>query len=362
MNLINNNNTNKALIVSITPYFLEKGNVWIQENTQELLSASKAQSFFEDNIIFIEQGQSYNFSGFLRKLDEMGYERVFKVSEPGEFSQKGGIVDVFPINMNSSARFDFLGDEIESITLLDTKIEDEGKSREILKKRLKSQKLFSDLKGLKPGDYLVHLDHGVAQFIGIENNYYVLQYALGDKLYVPLGLERKLSRYVGFVDPKISRLGSSLWQKTKKKIKEETEKLARELLEIYAKREVATRLPYLQEDEIDIQLKNTFPYEETPDQIQAIDQINHDLEKEEPMDRLVCGDVGFGKTEVALRAMIKVVKSGYQVALLCATTILASQHFQNFKARIENLAIKIALLSRIQSEKEQKEIAVDLKS
>ena len=352
----------QVLIVGITPYFLEKENFWFEENIKQILEARKTQSFFQDNTLYIERDQKISLSEVLRKLDEMGYEKVLEVSYPGEFSQQGGIVDVFPINLNYALRLDFLGNKIENIGQLPIKIEDENSAREILKKRLKSQKLFSDLKGLKSGDYLVHLDHGVAQFLRFENNYYVLQYALGDKLYVPIGLERKLSRYIGFADPKISRLGSSLWQKTKKKIKEETEKLAQELLEIYAKREVATRLPYLQEDEIDIQLKNTFPYEETPDQIQAIDQINHDLEKEEPMDRLVCGDVGFGKTEVALRAMIKVVKSGYQVALLCATTILASQHFQNFKARIENLAIKIALLSRIQSEKEQKEIIAGLKN
>src|SRR3989344_5223041 len=123
---------NQLLIASIAPYFLEKGSFWIQENTQELLNASKTQSFFEDNIIFIEQNQSYNFSGFLRKLDEMGYERVFKVSEPGEFSQKGGIVDVFPINMNSSARIDFLGNKLDAIILLDIKISDEKKSKNIL--------------------------------------------------------------------------------------------------------------------------------------------------------------------------------------------------------------------------------------
>src|SRR4030042_508145 len=200
---MNDKSLNQLLIVSITPYFLEKGSFWIQENTQELLNASKTQSFFEDNIIFIEQNQSYNFSGFLRKLDEMGYERVFKVSEPGEFSQKGGIVDVFPINLMNAVRLDFFGNEVESIKTLNIKIDNETKSRDILKKKLKSQKLFSALKGLKPGDYLVHLGHGVARFLGIEKSkkqdYYALEYAQQDKLYVPLGLERKLSRYVGFI-------------------------------------------------------------------------------------------------------------------------------------------------------------------
>jgi transcription-repair coupling factor (superfamily II helicase) len=361
---------NKILIVGITPYFLEKGLLWFQKNLKQILEADKTQSFFQDNTLCVEKDQKINLSEILRKLDEMGYERVLEVSFPGEFSQQGGIIDVFPINLKQAVRLDFLGNQIENIELLLIKIEDENSAREILKKRLKSQKLFSDLKGLKPGDYLVHLDHGVGIYRGstlteggqASDNYYVLEYAQGDKLYVPLGLERKLSRYVGFIAPVINRLGSSLWQKTKKKIREETEKLAQELLEIYAKRETATRPPYCKEDEMDIQLKNTFPYEETPDQIQAIEEIKNDLEKQEPMDRLVCGDVGFGKTEVALRAMIKVVKSDYQIALLCPTTILANQHFQNFKERLKSLPIKIVLLSRLQSKKEQKEIAEELKN
>jgi transcription-repair coupling factor (superfamily II helicase) len=359
----------KALIVSITPYFLEKGSLWFEQNINKILEARKTQSFFEDNTLYLTKNQSYNFSQFLRKLDEMGYERVWQVSEPGEFSQRGGIIDVFPINSNSAIRFEFLGNKIEGIEGLPVEIKDEKTAKEILKKRLKSQKLFSDLKELRPGDYLVHLDHGIGKFAGISSiihdrellRYYLLEYAQGDKLYVPFGLERKLSRYIGFVEPKISRLGSSLWQKVKRKVKEETEKLAKELLEIYAKREVATRPPYLPDDEIDFQLASSFQYEETPDQLETIEEIKKDLEKEKPMDRIVCGDVGFGKTEVALRAMAKAVKSGYQVAMICPTTILANQHFQNFKGRLKNLPIKIAMLSRLQSKKEQKEIIENLK-
>ncbi|MDI6592126.1 MAG: helicase-related protein, partial [Patescibacteria group bacterium] len=262
--------------------------------------------------------------------------------------------------------------KIEEIFQLPIKIEDEKPAKEILKKKLKSQKLFSDLKGLKPGDYLVHLDHGIGKFIGFLSqqygqeqfltNYYVLEYDQGDKLYVPVGLERKLSRYIGFVEPKISRLGSLLWQRVKKKVKKEAEKFARELLEIYAKREIATRPAYLPEDELDFQLASSFPYEETADQIQTLQEINKDLEKTEPMDRLVCGDVGFGKTEVALRAMVKAVKSGYQAAIICPTTILANQHEQNFKERLKNLPIKISILSRLQSKKKQKEIIEKIKS
>lgn len=354
-----------VLITGVIPYFLEKQAFWFEKNLNKILEARKTQSFFEDNLIFLEKNQKHNLSSFLRKLDEMGYEKVLKVENLGEFSQRGGIVDVFPINLNYVVRLDFLGNRIENIEKLPVEISDEKEAKEILIKKLRRQKVYSQLGTLKSGDYLVHLDHGVGIFKQEvkeeDKNYYQLEYATGDKLYVPEGLERKLSRYIGFSEPKISRLGSQVWQITKKKIKEATEKLAKELLEIYAKREMAFRPPYVTENEIDLQLASSFKYEETPDQIQAMEEINTDLEKNRPMDRLLCGDVGFGKTEVALRIAMKAVNSGYQAALLSPTTILANQHFQNFKERLKNLPVKVAILSRLQSKKEQKEIVKKLR-
>jgi transcription-repair coupling factor (superfamily II helicase) len=376
---INEKNLNQLLIVGITPYFLEKEAFWFEENLQKVLEARNTQNFFEDNVIFLEKparnadgiataggDQSLNFSQFLRKLDEMGYEKVFKVQEPGEFSQKGGVIDVFPINLKNAVRLDFLGNEVDQIKILeDAKVADEKRSKDILKKRLKSQKIFSDLKGLKPNDYLVHLDHGIGKFIGIENfseqNYYVLEYAEEDKLYVPVGLERKLSRYVGFQDPKISRLGSSVWQKTKKAIKEEVEKMAKDLLQLYAQKEVVQRTPYIEDKEMESQLRSGFIYEETPDQMQTIEDIKRDLSKTKPMDRIVCGDVGFGKTEVAMRTALLASANNRQTALICPTTILALQHFNNFKNRFANLPVKVCLITRLQTKTEQQKIAKDLK-
>jgi transcription-repair coupling factor (superfamily II helicase) len=348
----------KVLIVSIIPYFLERENFWFEKNLKKILEARKTQIFWQENTLFLEKNLKITFSFLLRKLDEMGYEKVWQASQIGEFSQRGGIVDVFPINLNFAIRIEFLGNKIENIFRLPIEIEDEKREKEILKKRLKSQKIFSDLKGLKPGDYLVHLDHGIGIYNGQrtinKEQYYVLEYAQGDKLYVPFGLERKLSRYIGFSEPKISRLGTLTWIKTKRKVKEEAEKFARELLKIYAKREIVTRPPYLKSEMVKY-LKETFPFEETPDQEKAIEDIERDLEKEKPMDRLICGDVGFGKTEVALRAMVRVVESGYQAAMLCPTTILANQHYQNFKKRLKNLPVEVGILTRIQTKKEQKE-------
>ncbi|MFH1714159.1 MAG: DEAD/DEAH box helicase [Candidatus Nealsonbacteria bacterium] len=357
---------NNILICGITPYFLEKGDVWFKEHENKILESRKTQSFFEDNTIYIVRNQTLNLSELLRKLDELGYEKVLSVSLPGEFSQKGGQIEVFPVNSNRAVRLEFIGNRIDNIENLEIEIEDEEKEKEFLKKKLKSQKMFSDLKGIKPGDFLVHLDHGIGKYsdlVKIDNmEYYLLEYASGDKLFVPLGLERKLSRYVGFEEPKLSRLSSVIWQRTKKKMKEETEKLARELLEIYAEREISRRTPYLPEDEMDQHLSLSFKHEETPDQTQAIEDIKRDLEKPEPMDRIVCGDVGFGKTEVALRAAMKAVKSGYQMAMICPTTILANQHFNSFKERLKSLPVKVELLSRLQTKKEQKRIIEELKS
>ncbi|MGD0576469.1 MAG: helicase-related protein [Candidatus Staskawiczbacteria bacterium] len=360
---------NQLLIVGITPYFIDKEFLWYQENLEKILEARATQNFFEDNVIFLQKDHSINFSNFLRKLDEMGYERVFKVEDPGEFSQRGGIVDVFPINTQNAFRLDFLGNEVDQIKLLDVKVDDEKKARELLRKKLKSQKVFSDIKGLKPGDYLVHLDHGIGRFTGIEKfktgveqsqDYYVLEYDQGDKLYVPVGLERKLSRYVGFTDPKVSRLGSAIWQKTKRAIKEEVEKMAKDLLKLYAEKEIVERAPYVEDREMESQLKSGFVFEETPDQMQTIEDIKKDLSKTKPMDRIVCGDVGFGKTEVAMRTALLASANNRQTVLICPTTILALQHFNNFAKRFALLPVKVAMLTRLQTKNEQKKIAKDL--
>ena len=373
MSLSTEERLNQVLIVSLTPYFLERENFWFEENLLKILKARKTQSFWQENTLFLEKDQKISFSEFLRKLDEMGYEKVFRVSEPGEFSQRGGIVEIFPINLKFALRVEFLGNRIENIEKLNLEVKDEKKQKELLKKKLKSQKIFSDLRGLKPGDYLVHLDHGIGKFVGFssfrhdraslrkeeERKYYVLEYGGGDRLYVPLGLERKLTRYIGFREPKLSRLGSSLWQRTKRKIKEEAEKFARELLSLFAKKEIATRAPYLQK-EISESLNSTFKYSLTPDQIEALKDINKDMKAPKPMDRLLCGDVGFGKTEVALRTAVRAAENGRQVAMICPTTILATQHFQTFKERLKNLPFKVELLSRLQSKAQQKKIIKEL--
>jgi len=358
------------LIVSVIPYFLERDHVWFEENLKNILEARKTQIFWQENTLFLEKDLKIPFYFLLRKLDEMGYEKVWEVLQMGEFSQRGGIIDIFPINLNFAIRIEFLGNKIENIFRLPIESKEEKKDKAILKKKLSSQKFFSDLSNLKVKDYIVHLDHGIGIFNGYttfkekdrEIKYYEIEYDRGDKLFVPVGLEKKLSRYIGFSTPKLSKLGSYNWIKTKRQVKEEAEKFAREILKIYAKREIVKRKPYLSgNSEMINYIKETCPFTETPDQEKTIKEIEKDLEGEKPMDRLVCGDVGFGKTEVALRAIIKVVDCGFQSLMLCPTTILAHQHYHTFKRRLEKLPIEIGLLTRLQSKKEQKETIKKIK-
>ena len=191
---------------------------------------------------------------------------------------------------------------------------------------------------------------------------YVLEYAAGDKLTVPEEVSHKLSPYIGFSTPQIYRLGGNLWHKTRRRARENIIKTAKELLKIYADRVYAERPPYLSGDDMANQIEQSFEFTETPDQKRAIEEIASDMQKNTPMDRLVCGDVGFGKTEIALRAAARAAVSGRQTTIIAPTTVLAWQHFQTFKSRFLKFPINISLLSRVQKPAEQKEIAKKLKS
>jgi len=223
---------------------------------------------------------------------------------------------------------------------------------------------------LKPGDFVVHLDHGLAQFDGIvrrkvgtgTREYLKLKYAENDKLFIPVESAEKITKFIGDDDPKLSRIGSNEWQKQQKKIKAETERIAKELLKLYATRELAKGAEFPPDDEMMRRFCDEFPYEMTPGQQSAWDAVRRDLEKPRPMDRLVCGDVGFGKTEIAMRAAFKTFRAKKQCVILAPITILAEQHFQSLKKRIsgKNFGVKIALLSRFQSPAEQKIVLRDL--
>ena len=224
------------------------------------------------------------------------------------------------------------------------------------------------LEQLKPGSYVVHIEHGVARFVGTKvmgsegQEYLVLEYAEDDKLYVPTDHLDRIQLYHGTADaaPKLTRLGTQEWNKARARAKRATEQLAGELIALYASRQVATGFAASADTPWQDSLEASFPYEETPDQLTTIEAVKADMESSSPMDRLVCGDVGYGKTEIALRAAFKAVQSGRQVAILVPTTVLAQQHLETFTDRLEPFPVAVEMLSRFRSDRQQKEIIVKI--
>ncbi len=223
---------------------------------------------------------------------------------------------------------------------------------------------------LHSGDVVVHCDHGIAlfqglvhlEFSGYQGDFLQLVFRNDDKLYVPVDKLHKVSKYQGLSEqePRLDILGSQRWLYTKQKVSDAVWKIAQELLDIYAKRAMRQGHRFSQPGEFYRELEESFPYDETSGQLKAIDDVLADLCKEQPMDRLVCGDVGYGKTEVAARAAFKVIEDGFQVAILVPTTVLAEQHAATFQERFATFPVRIACLNRFRSRSEQKQIIVDL--
>ncbi len=250
---------------------------------------------------------------------------------------------------------------------------------EIFGKSYRKRKSFKSRKSrpiesfldLKTGDYIVHINHGIGVFrgiermtaAGIERDFLLSEYADGDKLYVPLDQINLIQKYIGLEGkaPRIDVLGKkSAWNRIKDKVRESVEEIARELVEIYSRRAALKGYQFPPDTLWQEEFESLFEYEETPDQITAIEDVKDDMENVKPMDRLVCGDVGFGKTEVAIRAAFKAVMAGRQAAILVPTTVLCMQHFRTFTRRFENYPIKIEMISRFRTQSEVTKIKSDL--
>lgn len=225
---------------------------------------------------------------------------------------------------------------------------------------------------LKPGDYVVHVNHGIGKFIGMKTmevdgkhqDYITIEYRDDGRLFIPVSQLDMVQKYVSSEgkSPKINKLGGKEWAKTKSKVQSSIEDIADDLIDLYAKREAEKGHAFPKDDEMQHDFDNAFPYPETPDQLRSIEEIKGDMEKSHPMDRLLVGDVGFGKTEVALRAAFKAVEGGKQVVFLAPTTLLAQQHYETMKERFEGFPVNIAVLSRFQSRKRSKEIVEQLQT
>ena len=353
----------ELMIVSVTPQNLERGVLWFEENQTSIKHARFSNPWWREHSFFIEPNLVIKPSEFIRRVLDLQYIRAQTVRGRGMYAIRGGIVELWPINTAVSYLIEFAGNTISSIYA-------RGQTEEKIKPRIAHA---TSLEKLPEGSFIVHQDHGIGIFRGVQNsleknttNFFVVEYAHPRppaepaRLFVPTDQKDRLSPYVGLETPKIHRLGGSVWITTKRKVREDTEKLAGELLTLYASRHEIKRLPHLGDSDLEETARETFPFQETEDQLRAEVDILADLSSPKPMDRMLAGDVGFGKTELAIRAALRVIASGKQVALLSPTTILTHQHQHTFEERLKNLPVKIRALSRITPKKEEQQILKEI--
>ncbi len=318
----------------------------------------------------------------LRNYQKEGMTLVFPTDQPNRAKAVLGHAEIFASEVPPSdepGAYLAHGNLGGGFVLLDQKIafvsdaELFGVARlKLPQKRFMEGQPIATVLDLKPGDYVVHINYGIGIFRGltkrviegVEREFLYVEYQAPDKLFVPADQLDRIQKYLNPSDtnPKLNKLTGGEWQRTLGKAKEEAKAFARDLVKLYAERQRVQRRPYGPDTPFQGEMESTFPWVETPSQLQAIKDAKHDLEMGYPMDRLVCGDVGFGKTEVAIRAAFKAVQSGRQVAVLCPTTILSEQHFRNFSERLGGFQTKIELMNRFTHTLAKREAMAGLKS
>jgi len=311
-------------------------------------------------------------------LVEFGYKRQEAASEEGDFSRRGGIIDIFPFSFELPIRIELDNDSILSIKTFDPStgaplwehrivIILPIKKTHALKTAAFSEEFpLANFVDLSVGDYVVHNQYGIGRFLGLQKikvqdkprDHLVIEYENQEKLYVPVEAMHLVQKYIAFAvrRPKLHKLGSREWQRIKERTRKGIQKLAWELLTLQAMRMSSSGFVYSKDTDWQAEFEKTFPFKETPDQIKATQEVKVDMESGRPMDRLLCGDVGYGKTEVAMRAAFKAVMDNKQVAYLVPTTILAEQHFHNFSKRLKDFPVNVAMLSRFKTGAQQADI------
>ncbi|MFH1867090.1 MAG: DEAD/DEAH box helicase [Patescibacteria group bacterium] len=331
-----------------------------QSKTKQLIATpfSRGLVWLESTPLF--GGRWEDIKAFIKQEERAGYQVYILTQEPIKTKRllaEDNKATIIPVDSEIGPLLSGFRDQLGKRTWLC------DRNLAWQQKTYGSTYVYLPLDHLKRGDYLVHIDHGIGRFLnlasegvnGTKHDYFVIEYADNDKLYVPVENADRLSRYIGQPHPKLHRLHGASWSQVTKKVREEAGQVAKELLELYAKRTIAKLKPwqhYADEQE----LAASFPWPLTSDQLKAWSEISADLERETPMDRLICGDVGFGKTELAVRASFRTVLNQKQVALLAPTTILAQQHYDTFSKRFKHWPIKVELLSRIQEASTTKKI------
>ncbi|MDW8107456.1 MAG: CarD family transcriptional regulator, partial [Armatimonadota bacterium] len=304
---------------------------------------------------------------------QAGYTIVIATDRPTQVSkaleQAGltGTVELYKGNLGGG----FVWDAQKFALITDAELFEQRRLR-LPPRRFTEGVPITSIMDLKPGDYVVHIYHGIGIFRGlttleregVKREYLLIEYAHPDRVFVPVDQLDRIQKYIAPDDkpPEIKRLSSTAWVRTVTKARQKAKEVAEELIRIYALREKATRPSYGADTPWQAEMEAMFPYIETEGQLRAIREVKADMESPHPMDRLLIGDVGFGKTEVAIRAAFKAIMAERQVALMCPTTILAYQHYQTFKERFEPFGVQVALLSRLISPAEQRRIVHGLKT
>ncbi|MFD1926709.1 transcription-repair coupling factor [Sporosarcina siberiensis] len=281
-----------------------------------------------------------------------------------------GVGGLFIVDGDLSAGFELPFQKLVVIT--DAELFKGKVKRKSRPQKMSNAERIKSYSEIKPGDYIVHAHHGIGRFVGVETlevngnhkDYLHIRYSAEDKLFVPADQIDLIQKYVasGEKEPKLHKLGGVAWKRTKSKVTAAVKDIAEDLIKLYAERELEKGHAFAEDDDMQMAFENAFPYDETEDQLRSIIEIKQDMEKIRPMDRLLCGDVGYGKTEVALRAAFKAVADGKQVAILVPTTILAQQHFETMKERFAGFPVEIALLNRFRTKKQQTESLKGLKA
>lgn len=335
----------------------------------------------------INVGQELEIEALIEKLISFNYVKTDAVMQQGEFSERGNIVDVYPFNFRLPVRITFGLEKVEAIKGFT--LEGEGSSifenitivpvHEFFERKqltvpegMSDDDLMKPFLKIKRGDCVVHLNYGIGIYLGtktlkvkgVAKKFLAIEYAEGEILYVEAEGPRVIERYIGMEGrkPKLNKLRTKEWERIKARTRLAVKNVAKELLMLQAKRNTYEGFAFSPDTEWQKQFESEFPYTETPDQIRATEEVKEDMQKSRPMDRLLCGDVGYGKTEVAMRAAFKAIMDNKQVAMLVPTTVLAEQHYVNFKKRVTSFPISVEVLSRFRTRKEQKEIVQKLKN
>jgi transcription-repair coupling factor (superfamily II helicase) len=315
----------------------------------------------------LKKNESENIANYIFADQTKQIERLYTIFDDIYKDSKDERKKVSFTPIPISIREGFIDEQLKFAFYTDHQIFDRYYKYKVHKNYSKSQALtLRELRELKPGDFVVHIDHGIGKYAGLEKvevngklqEAIRLVYADNDLLYVNINSLNRISKYSGKdgTAPKMHKLGSEVWEKLKKNTKKKVKDIARDLIKLYAKRKAQMGNEFLPDTYLQVELEASFMWEDTPDQIKATADIKKDMESPHPMDRLVCGDVGFGKTEVAVRAAFKAVTDSKQVAILVPTTILAMQHYKTFKERLKDFPCNVEYINRFRSNKEIKEI------